>query len=93
VRGGHSDEEDRLSRAGVCEARGDITTPEGPGGEVWATGDETREGGDTLTDTDNDLQAGEMARIMREAGVVFLRILAYTFAILLIATINGSTTP
>ena len=44
-----------------------------------------------MNDNPNDLQAGEMARIMKEAGIVFIKILAYTFTLLLIATISSTT--
>jgi hypothetical protein len=43
-----------------------------------------------MTDDPNDLQRGELVQLVREAGQVFARILAYTFAVLLIATLNGS---
>ena len=43
-----------------------------------------------MIDDPNDLQRGEMVALMREAGAVFAKILAYTFVVLLIATLNGS---
>jgi hypothetical protein len=64
---------------------------EGARGEIRPTGHTPSEGGYTLKDDPNDLQRGELVQLVREAGQVFARILAYTFVVLLIATVNGST--
>jgi hypothetical protein len=87
----HDDKQNRLQGERVRKAREGSPEAEGARGEIRPTGHTPSEGGYTLKDDPNDLQRGELVQLVREAGQVFARILAYTFVVLLIATVNGST--
>lgn len=43
-----------------------------------------------MNENEHDLKHGELVQMMRELGRVFLRVLAFSFAVLTIATLNGS---
>jgi hypothetical protein len=44
-----------------------------------------------LSDNPNDIGHGEMVAMLRELGRVFLKLIGFSFAVLTIATLNGST--
>jgi len=43
-----------------------------------------------VNDDPNDLTRGEMAQMVRELGRVFTKVAGLVFAVLIIATLNGS---